>query len=111
MGKDLATGVSTQNDTEKGIRTMTDLPQRRYVLNLKLGADTLEYLREALQQIVEIDIELITDPRLSDGQLKETHLSSTACPDYGWTLTLQLDPDMNHEKYFEAIEAWKAARK
>jgi hypothetical protein len=79
---------------------MSDI-HRRYTLKIKIGADDWKEMRHALHSI-EHDL---YDREDGDIQITSGGVGS------GWTITGTCDPQMTHEKYFEAIEATREQRK
>lgn len=77
-------------------------PQRRYELNLKLGADSWDYVLRALHQI-EIDLSRLAPIRT---ELGHDYESVSGGPDYGTSIKIKFDADMTHEKYFEQLDQW-----
>lgn len=77
-----------------------DLPHRAWTMTLKVGADSELELERALLSIA-------TD--FSMGGLRSTFASGG--PGAGWSGETKHDPSMTHERYFEAIEAWRKSRK
>ena len=78
---------------------MTDAPQRRWTMELKIGADSEDELIRALEQIA-LDFSM--------GGLR-TLFASGGCGS-GWWGETKHDPEMDHERYFAAIEEWRKTR-
>lgn len=73
-------------------------PQRRYVMTLKLGADSIEELCSALQLIAfDIDAENVRQS------------VSGGCG-AGWNYDIAENEEMAHDKYVEALNEYLAAR-
>jgi hypothetical protein len=84
---------------EQGDRTMSNLPHRRWTMDLKIGADSEQELVRALEQIA-LDFDR--------GGLRSRFASGG--PASGWSGETSEDPEMTHDRYFEAVEEWKAAQ-
>lgn len=82
-------------------------PQRRYQLELNLGADSWNDLLRGIHQL-EIDLSRLPPIRT---ELGHDYLAATGGPDYGASIKIKFDPDMTHEKYFELLDQWLDAPK
>lgn len=79
----------------------TPLPHRRFVLNLRLGADTRDALAHALEQLAfEIVAGQVNGPGGACGG-----------PDAGYSYEFLEDQSVTHDSYFAAIDAMREARK
>lgn len=69
------------------------MPNRRFQLTLTIGADSKEVLVGNLLELArEVD--------------KGTKISTMGGSDSNWTLTVKEDPEMTHEKYSKALDAY-----
>jgi hypothetical protein len=76
---------------------MSDLPKRRHELTLTIGADTFDDLVMALEHVTR--------------ELDDTGNNSvTGGPSWGGHWEHLVRPEQTHDRYFEQIEAWKAAQ-
>ena len=75
-------------------------PERRFVLGMKLGADSREDLMSLLNSIVR-------DFERRGGQFDLI----TGGYSTGGTVVVVEHGDVTHDKYFEELNAWLAARK
>jgi hypothetical protein len=75
---------------------------RRYTFTLKLGADSVADIDSALNSI-QYDLVALTDKQ----PLESDYHAVSGSPTAGWTIDIQFDPDMTHERYFEMIEEWR----
>ena len=71
-------------------------PRRRFVLEAKIGADDLDALKRALDEIVR---------RLDEGLPMRC---ITGGYDSGWHVEVSEDPTMTHDGYVEALNAYVA---
>ncbi len=74
------------------------LPRRRWVMDLKVAADSEDELVLALEQIAT---------EFARGGLREGFASGG--PASGWCGETSEDPTMTHDRYFQEIELWKDA--
>lgn len=75
-------------------------PKRRFVLAMEWGADDRRSLAQALRHIAfEIESER------SSGRV------TSGAPSDGGHYELRENPDVTHDSYFAAVDAWLAARK
>ena len=73
------------------------LPQRAHTLEFKIGADTKEDIIAAIRNLLfDLDAYGLRD-------------CVSGSPSSGYSLTYSHDPEMTHEKYFQAIEEWREA--
>lgn len=84
-----------------------ELPKRRFALSLELGADTFEELVNALENFayhtaVNLPTVATDNPHGWNG--------ASGGPASGYSYALRIDESIDHDKYMEAIEAWKATR-
>ncbi len=75
--------------------------RRRWVLEIKLGADTYEDLTASL---VELANDLDRRPPAPINIV-------SGSPSAGYIATGDEEPTVTHESYFEAVERWKAGRR
>lgn len=76
-----------------------NLPRRRIVIELKLGADTLD---EAIQVLDQVAF------RLHEGFPIEC---VSGGPGSGYSLSGSDDPAITHESYFAEIDEWRKAER
>lgn len=84
---------------------MSEQPHRRYRLTLELQADTFE---ELLVNMEEIQLDL------RDGNTKRhggRFHSVMYGPSSGYVVDVHVDTEMTHERYYEQLEAYLAAKK
>lgn len=74
---------------------------RRYQLTLKLGADSVDDLDGALNS-VQFDVSVLIDKQY----LNRSYHSVSGGPTRDWTLDIEFDPEMTHERHFEEIKAY-----
>ena len=74
------------------------LPHRRYTIKLDIGLDSLDDLATILDGIAYSIV--------GEG----SRSSTSGSPNCGYHLDVFEDPEMTHERYFEAIKAWKESR-
>ena len=70
-----------------------DRPRRRFDALIRIGADSKEELVRAIEQIA-FDVDRGSTSCVSGG------------PDSGWSVTVSEYPEMTHDAYFAAVEAW-----
>lgn len=85
---------------------MSDAPRRRWVLDLKLGADTFEDMCRALDNL---ERELRMRPGIPDGGGRREMCSGG--PDSGYHATLSEDQSVSHTSYFAAVEEFISKRR
>jgi hypothetical protein len=87
---------------------MTTAPHRRYVLAVNIGADSVDDLEGALEQLL-FDIR----DRTRDEPATATRLLDSQCggPRYGWVASLDLDPEVTHDSYFADLRRHLAEAK
>lgn len=87
---------------------MSAMPaNRRYHVQLDLGADTPEEIERVLRQL-ETDL-YIDRERLLSGSGCVMDIASGGY-ESGYTLRIDLDPEMTGDIYRERLEAWRAAQ-
>lgn len=74
-------------------------PRRAHQFRLNLGADSIKELVHSLNQIA-LDIEIAGQPSAN---------CASGGYDSGYTYEYTHDPDMTHDVYIEALNAWLAA--
>lgn len=79
-----------------------DVPVRRYSMTLNLGADSMEDLIRALDQLA-FDF-------ARHKELQQNYHMVSGGPDYGYSLDIAFDPEMTHERYVEAVNAYLDAK-
>jgi len=77
-------------------------PKRRHRLVIDIGADDLEELACALGEIHFRVCEAVEG--------RELTMVTSGGVTTGWHLEHTFDEDMTHDKYFEAVDAWRARR-
>lgn len=77
--------------------------KRRYHLNLELGADSLPELVKGLKNL---QFDLLRSCEYMEGsEINDTYHAISGSPQSGYNLSLEFDPDMDHDKYIEQINA------
>lgn len=75
---------------------MSEQPHRRFVLSLTAGGDDIvgicRSLRDAISNL--------------DGWGDQPYHSLSAGPDYSYTLDVAFDPSVDHDSYFNALDAY-----
>ena len=77
-------------------------PRRRFHLTLQAGADDWKELRGAAREIVEY-----LDERIAASPEQQEINSVTGGVGIGWSVKLEEDPEMTHDRYFEMIEEYR----
>lgn len=80
---------------------MTAVPElhRRYTFTLKLGADSTRDIDSALNSI-QYDLVVLTERR----ELNRNYHAISGGPSAGWSIDIQFDPEMTHDRYFELLD-------
>jgi hypothetical protein len=78
-------------------------PKRRYHMTLELGADDME---ELIRAIDDFSLQL----SLYRKELAEDYVSVSGGPHSGYSVRIDFDSEMTHERYHEAIRQWIAER-
>lgn len=79
---------------------MTDAPRRRYEVAIRIGADEVKGIVEALHSLEFM--------YASEGM---GHDAAHGGPDWGFTCVDSEDPNQTHEAYFAHVERWIAERR
>lgn len=79
-------------------------PKRRFTMTLEVGADTYEDLLTAVENMV-------LGLRLNHADLDHNHGMISGSPVAGYVCDIRVDPAMTHERYFELVEVYRAARR
>ena len=75
---------------------MSEKPRRRIEVDIRIGADSWDAVRRALDSIA---FDIATQ---EEGGRDIT----SGAPDSGYTLTATEDPSITHDSYFEAAMEW-----
>lgn len=74
-------------------------PERAHYLEIKIGGDTIDDVRCGLEQILR-------DFALQGG----ARCGASGSPSVGWSIEYRQNPEMTHEKYFDAIQEYRKAK-
>lgn len=76
-----------------------EVPKRRYEMVFTIGADGYQEMLSAMQNFIRFMEREYTG-------LAQNHHGVSGGPDSGYSYDITFNPEMNHERYFEELNAY-----